>query len=79
MSRTCGAWIGALGGALALHAVGAAEASPDGELLEFLGSVDSEGDGWNEYLEDTEFKRVATPPPAPPAPSPPPPRQEPQS
>lgn len=57
-----------------------ATGAADGELLEFLGSVDGEGEGWGEYLEDTDLGRVAAsaPPPArppqaasPPAPSPP--------
>jgi hypothetical protein len=63
------------------------ETTADGELLEFLGSVDGEGEGWGEYLEDTDLRRagpppVASPPPAaappggpaasrPPAPAPP--------
>jgi hypothetical protein len=33
--------------------------SPDGDLLEFLGSVDSEGPGWSEYLERTDVSKVA--------------------
>jgi len=31
----------------------------DGDLLEFLGSVDSEGPGWSEYLERTDVSKVA--------------------
>lgn len=47
--------------------------SPDADLLEFLGSLDSETtDGWHEYLENTDLDRVAdrarTSPPAKPVP-----------
>ena len=45
------------------------EHTADGELLEFLGSVDGEGEGWGEYLEGTDIGRVA-PPPVPPGPPP---------
>jgi len=31
----------------------------DGDLLEFLGSVDAEGPGWSEYLERTDVSKVA--------------------
>jgi hypothetical protein len=39
-------------------------ADPDADLLEFLGSVDSEGPGWDEYLAQTDVDQVATAPPA---------------
>lgn len=35
------------------------KAPVDGDLLEFLGSVDSEGPGWSEYLERTDVSKVA--------------------
>ena len=55
-------WLGLLGGAVAVAGALAAEAALDGDLLEFLGSVDAEGDGWGEYLERTDVSRVARPP-----------------
>jgi len=57
-------WLGLLGGALAMAGALAAEAALDGDLLEFLGSVDAEGDGWGEYLERTDVSRVTRPPAA---------------
>jgi hypothetical protein len=54
-------WIALLGGALVLASALAAEVALDGDLLEFLGSVDAEGDGWGEYLERTDVNRVARP------------------
>lgn len=64
MSAARRRWISLLGGALALASALAAEAALDGELLEFLGSVDAEGDGWGEFLERTDVSRVAQPPAA---------------
>ncbi|MCC7462725.1 MAG: hypothetical protein IT480_09740 [Gammaproteobacteria bacterium] len=45
------------------------DGAADGELLEFLGSVDSEGEGWSEYLEGTDVGRVAASQPVPPPPA----------
>jgi hypothetical protein len=49
--------------ALAVDAA-AAESSPkvDAELLEFLGSIDVEEEGWQEYLEQKPVKPVAKAP-----------------
>jgi len=35
-----------------------ASAAADADLLEFLGSVDSEEDGWHDYLEQTDLDKV---------------------
>lgn len=79
MSAARRRWIVLLGGALGLASALAAEAAPDGDLLEFLGSVDAEGDGWGEYLEGTDVNRVARPPAAtPPGAQPQQPPVEPQ-
>lgn len=48
------------------------EITADGDLLEFLGSVDGEGEGWSEYLEDTDLRRAVPPPTASPPPAHPP-------
>jgi hypothetical protein len=56
--------VGLLAGVLVVAGAFAAEAAADGELLEFLGSVDAEGEGWSEYLEGTDVKRIARPPAA---------------
>jgi hypothetical protein len=49
-----------------------AAAAVDAELLEFLGSLDSEEEGWQEYLEHRPVKVAAkTPNKAPPPHSPP--------
>lgn len=38
-----------------------AKKAPGADLLEFLGSVDSDSeDGWREYLENTDLERVAS-------------------
>jgi hypothetical protein len=42
-----------------------APASPDADLLEFLGSLDAEGEGWLEYLASEEAGRRLTGRPAP--------------
>ena len=72
-------WIGLLGGTLAITGALAGQAALDGDLFEFLGSVDTEGDGWGEYLEGTDVSRVAPPsaatPPATQPQQPPPKRQ----
>lgn len=47
----------------------AAEPLPDADLLEFLGSIDSDEPGWQEYLE-TGLRQVAARKPAPAAPPP---------
>ncbi len=45
----------------------------DADFLEFLGSVDAEDAGLNEYLEHTDLNKLAPPAaPAPPAVKPPP-------
>ena len=47
----------------AMSVVRAAEHSAvDADLLEFLGSVDSGGEGWHEYLENTDLEKVAQTP-----------------
>jgi hypothetical protein len=51
-----GLWLLAL---LASLAVSQAGEAPDGGLLEFLGSVDSEDKDWNEYLARTDIDNVA--------------------
>jgi hypothetical protein len=72
-------------GLLAPVLVVAAKPRPvDTDLLEFLGSVDGEGEGWGEFLGNANLDRAApaptpappvrkTPPAAAPAPLPPPP------
>jgi hypothetical protein len=58
----------ALAGVLA-NAAPAAEKSVDGDFLEFLGSLDSEDDGWHDYLEKAPVKTVGKVPVSnPPAP-----------
>jgi len=42
-----------------LRSVCAADAPVDDGLLEFLGSVDSEDKGWQEYLAGTDIDQVA--------------------
>jgi hypothetical protein len=58
-----------------LRFVWAADAPVDDGLLEFLGSVDSEDKGWQEYLAGTDIDQVArragTVPPSKPAAPPP--------
>jgi hypothetical protein len=41
----------------------------DADLIEFLGSVDSDDEGWKQYLarKDTQTPAAKKPPPAPPA------------
>ena len=41
----------------------------DADLIEFLGSVDSDDEGWKQYLarKDTQTRAAKTPPPSPPA------------
>lgn len=47
----------------AMSMVRAAEHSAvDADFLEFLGSVDSGGKGWHEYLENTDLEKVAQSP-----------------
>jgi hypothetical protein len=50
----------------------AAESSKkvDAELLEFLGSIDAEEEGWQEYLEQKPVKPVEKKPPQKPVPAP---------
>lgn len=62
----------ALAAAAALAgAVQAAEnAKVDAELLEFLGSIDAEEEGWQEYLEHKPVRPVEKTPPQKPAPTP---------
>ncbi len=64
-----------LGTAAVLASARAAEPKVDGDLLEFLGSVDSEDKDWHEYLARTDIEKVAqraarAPPASPPASSP---------
>jgi hypothetical protein len=47
----------------------------DAELLEFLGSIDAEEEGWQEYLEQKPVKPVQKPPEKSPAPRKPDPKQ----
>jgi hypothetical protein len=49
-------------------ALGAAPAI-DADLLEFLGSVDSEEPGWHDFLAGNSLKTAAKPPGTPPAPA----------
>jgi hypothetical protein len=42
----------------------------DGDFLEFLGSIDTEAEGWSEFLENTEIDKAAQPPNPVPAPHP---------
>jgi hypothetical protein len=45
-----------------LAALARAGAPPaDGDLLEFLGSLDSEGEGWSEFLARTPVRPPPTP------------------
>lgn len=48
--------------ALAPAWTAAADKPPDSDLLEFLGSVDAEGNGWSEYLERTNLDKVSKAP-----------------
>jgi hypothetical protein len=41
----------------------------DADLLEYLGSVDSDEPGWNEYLEHTNLEKVIHAPPKPATPT----------
>ncbi len=65
-------------GAAWLAAARAAEPKVDADLLEFLGSVDTEDKNWHDYLARTDIEKVAQraphapAAPAPPSPSPPP-------
>jgi hypothetical protein len=52
------------GGVLAATAY-AAEPAIDADLLEYLGTVDSNDAGWQDYLEQTDIDKVAKPPKAP--------------
>lgn len=65
--------------ALAVDTSRAAQAAPqevDAELLEFLGSLDVEEDGWQEYLEQRPVKAAAkVPEKAPPSARAPAPKQ----
>jgi len=61
--------------AAALLLSGAAQAAQsakqvDAELLEFLGSIDAEEEGWQEYLEQKPVRPVEKKPPQKPAPAP---------
>jgi hypothetical protein len=61
--------------AVASLLAGAAEAAQssskvDAELLEFLGSIDAEEEGWQEYLEQKPVKPVEKKPQPKPAPAP---------
>lgn len=61
--------------AAAILLSGAAQAAEnakqvDAELLEFLGSIDAEEEGWQEYLEQKPVRPVDKKPPQKPAPAP---------
>jgi hypothetical protein len=61
--------------AVAMLLAGAAHAAEnakqvDAELLEFLGSIDAEEEGWQEYLEQKPVKPVENKPPQKSAPAP---------
>jgi len=67
------AWLPGVMAMLPLAPVyGAQPAPPDAELLEFLGSIDSDEQGWQEFLEQMPLKpvRAAAKPVAKPAPKP---------
>jgi len=73
LARQAGATL--LGIAAVLAAARAAPPKVDGDLLEFLGSVDSEDKNWHDYLARTDIDKVAqqaahTPPVSPAAPAP---------
>ena len=62
--------------AAAATLAGAAQAAEnakqvDAELLEFLGSIDAEEEGWQEYLEQKPVRPVEKKPSQKPAPAPP--------
>ena len=64
-----------LGIAAVFAAARSAEPKVDGDLLEFLGSVDTEDKDWHDYLARTDIDKVAqhgarAPPVSPAAPSP---------
>jgi hypothetical protein len=64
-----------LAAAVAILLTGAAQAAEsaqqvDAELLEFLGSIDAEEEGWQDYLEQKPVKPVEKKPPQKPAPAP---------
>jgi hypothetical protein len=77
---------GALLASVLLLPVAARSAAPtpvDPDFLEFLGSVDSEGEGWSEFLRGVDIDKRAPPAqPAPPvrkpAPAAPPAKQPPK-
>ncbi len=51
--------------AKAPSAESAAGTAPEEELLEFLGSLEAEGEEWTEYLTETDIEKVAETEPAP--------------
>jgi hypothetical protein len=55
------------GGLLIAPAMWAAAPAVDAELLEFLGSVDSEERDWSDFLEHTDLDRIVRPAARPPA------------
>lgn len=57
------------GGTLLGPASRASEAVADTDLLEFLGSVDSNEAGWHDYLEQTDVDKVVNPGRSTPAPA----------
>jgi len=59
--------------ACAVAVAGPPSAAPDGDMLEFLGSVDTAEHGLHEYLARTDLDKLAKAPAKPPptAPSPP--------
>ncbi|MEO7773161.1 MAG: hypothetical protein ABIT36_01560 [Steroidobacteraceae bacterium] len=60
MTRTALAAL--LGASLVTGVAHAAEAKLPAELLEFLGSLDSEDPEWHDYLASTNVKKLLKPP-----------------
>ena len=59
------------GSALAVAPLHAADKAADADLLEYLGSVDSNEAGWHDYLASTDVDKLVKPAAPPPASSPP--------
>jgi len=63
MSARTGMWLTFTALVLGASAAGAADAAPDEEFLEFLGSIDSEDEDWAEFLTGTGIAQDAATPP----------------
>ncbi|MFI4914423.1 MAG: hypothetical protein ACHQAR_04455 [Steroidobacterales bacterium] len=63
----------------AAQALHAAEAPVDADLLEFLGSVDADDEGWRNYLKKADPPAAVKPVQSPPAEATPPTRTAPQT